>query len=84
MAIRAYRTQIFDRIQSVGPASARYRFDVVNLNVIGGFRSIRSQKGEPTDDATPTIAPQTRLAGLLISLLGVYGDLAHGPFRRAG
>ena len=81
MAIRADRTQVFDRIQSVGPASARYWFDVVNLNVSGGFRSIRSQKVEPADDATPTVVLQTRLAGFLISLIRVYDDLAYGPFQ---
>ena len=68
-----------DRIQSVGPARARGWTGVVNLNVIGGFRSILSKKVEPANEATPTVMLQTRLAGFLISFIRVYDDLAYGP-----
>jgi hypothetical protein len=81
MAIGTDRAQILDRIQIVGSAGPRDGPDVVNLNVIGGIRSIGSEEVEPADDATPTVVPQTHLAGFRISFVCVYGVLAYGPFQ---
>ena len=57
MAVRTDRAQVLDRIQHVGATGAGYWLDMVNLNVIGGVRSIRFQKVEAADDATPPVAP---------------------------